>query len=105
MPCDSIQTNQIDFKIVNRETLVSVLKAMGFEHIAKNGEALDFYAGGQRYQISRGQLVGYGNVGILADKIKQAYSRQTVMQAAKRFGWSVEENKVTGKLNITKRGS
>jgi hypothetical protein len=103
MPCDSIVLNQIHLGLANKELLAAALKDLGATEISQSGQGeMRFRLGDQAHAIRNGELIGPGNVGATADRIKQAYSAQVVTRAASRFGWTTKKT-AANKLKVSKR--
>lgn len=90
MPCNTIQTSQVEFlaKSTNPELLAEALRALGYT-VFINGHFTQFTKGYQTgtYNALTGQLTmpqqWDGN------EIKRAYSREIVNSQAKKNGWKV----------------
>lgn len=95
MPCDSIQTSSVRFNAESIPFLVQALRSLGStKQVFKSGRLATAYL--NRIEISFGDgiiTVPRGSGGLI-DHIKQAYSRQIVMAAAKRYGFQLKQ---TGK--------
>jgi hypothetical protein len=103
MPCDTIILNRVDLNLADRGILRAALGKMpGVTNVVAFGETISFDRHGLGYSIRAGKLVGPGEVGALADEIKQAYSREIVAQTAKKYGWQVKQ-KSPNKFEVIKR--
>lgn len=102
MPCDTIQTCEVDLKVADTELLEEALKAMG----ARTARTIDgggmFFYDGSRFSIEAGRIICPVGREYVADLVKQAYARAAVGKAAKRFGWSVKAD-TKQKLKLTRR--
>ncbi len=91
MPCDSIQLNSLEVPKMDPKLLRLGLEHLGAGQISQSGSVTVFTFEGVRCQIANGRIVvPLGNEGI-ADRIKQAYSRQVTIYAARKNGWTARE--------------
>jgi hypothetical protein len=92
MPCDTIQTSEVDLKNPNMSILMQALHNKGLNpRLSSDGQSIAFTGG----TFKNGVIETRGN--LEASEIKIAYSEQIVNYAAKQFGWKVEVDK-TAKL-------
>src|ERR1035441_1227742 len=97
MPCDSIQTSRVSFKmsVTDINCLLAAMAAQGFQLVTEpNATFLIFIKAGceVRYTPARGEFNctsrGYEfNV----NDVKQQYSKQVLTKACKSWGWKLEE--------------
>lgn len=102
MPCDSIVLNQVELELANEELLMTALENMTESKVVKYGNVITFNYGGNSYRIDNKKLIcpkGYEGT---ADLIKQAYSKEVVTRAAKRFGWNMKQVK-QNKFMLTRK--
>ena len=83
-PCDSIQLNTIDLGKMNATLLTRALRTLGAV-----GNNQYFQLEGVSCQIRGGKLIVPEGAEHLADKLKRAYSVETVKYTAQRNGWQL----------------
>lgn len=91
MPCDTIQTNQIELGAMNAELLKRALKALGAAGVYVDRTGAYFTLQGVPCQIRGGKLIIEEGNERLADVLKREYSVQTVKYTAQRNGWSLKK--------------
>jgi len=98
MPCDSIRLYQVELKLADREILKEALARAGLAVVGESAYGLTVKDSktGMTYTLANGRLQGQRgasqrDVGAVADRIKQAYTRETIHVAAQRFGWDEQE--------------
>lgn len=97
MPCDSVILNSVNLELADKDILASAIENMGGRMIGNR-----IMVPNGSFQLSGGKLTGdERTVGETADKIKQAYSRETVNRAARRYGW--QQKQVGNKIVLTRR--
>jgi hypothetical protein len=91
MPCDTIQTSELELKNPNIKLLMDALSQLGLnpQHDTQSGRIS--FRGGYWHN---GTLTT-ASYGVEAQDIKVAYSRQIVGYAAKQFGWKLQEAATT----------
>ncbi len=93
MPCDVVQTNTIDWKVADLETLEKGLSAAGFE-VTRQRDGVAFRKGyGNWIQVNKtsGQAIIRPGQEALLNEAKRAYSAQVVKQTGAKFGWQVKQ--------------
>lgn len=103
MPCDSIILNQVNLELANMDVLMSALEQMTKTKVVSYGTTIAFNYEGQSYRITNGKLICPQGYESTADKIKQAYSKECITRAAKRFGWTVKSTKDKNKFQIQRK--
>ena len=93
MPCDQIRTNTIDVPQMNPGLLDKALRALGATSIVVTRLGTSATIDGVNFRITGGRMIVEAGSEHLADRVKVAYSRQTVFHAAKLQGWQVREVK------------
>jgi hypothetical protein len=93
MPCDQVILNQIELGKMNDALLRKALEALGARGLSVGSGAAWFILDGVRCQIVGGKLQVPEGSEHLADKLKVAYSRETVKYTAKRNGWTLKETR------------
>lgn len=105
MPCYSVVLNSVELdKIGDHDLLEKALKEQ-YGDVYRRGEAFDFVANGYSVTIRSGEArsqMDTAQLQAVVGEIKQAYSRQTVYSAAKRFGWTVKKGKDLNNFVIVK---
>src|SRR5215467_7421805 len=95
MPCDRIIRNKVDLKLSDRNLLERALKNMGATDIYLDSGIFRYR--GKRYELKDGKLIGAGNLGPVADQVKQSYSREALAASSERFGWALKEQPLDNK--------
>lgn len=97
MPCNTIQTAQIELGKMEPSLFVKALEELGLHpRLSQNGERIGFDNGsfhiptGKATLQLRGSFYGKTEDEILAG-FKVAYSKQIVFSQAKKFGWQMKE--------------
>lgn len=107
MPCDSVITNSVNLALANGDILRAALEAMGAQDLSFTATGARFILDGAAWYIDRGQLNSTRSAQAVADmanRIKRAYSTETVNRAAKRFGWTVKKTGANAnKMTLTRR--
>jgi len=93
MPCDTIQLNQVEIGAMNAGLLGLALKAIGATSIVVTSAGARATIDGVDVQIRGGKLQVREGYEHLADRVKVAYSRQTIFHAARSNGWKVKETR------------
>lgn len=93
VPCDSIITTSVDIGKVDLPLLDKAAKALGW---AVLGVGNYVNAEGRTVTVRDGKLIvrsvaGQSDVSASRNTLMQAYSRQVVGAAARKFGWSVKQ--------------
>lgn len=95
MPCNTVQTNTVELgKITAFDLLEKALKEE-FGHASRHGsDRFMFAVDGRAVQLQGGRATSTlprERLEVVVGRVKQAYSRESVKFAAKRFGWAVEK--------------
>lgn len=94
MPCDSIQLNSLEISKMDPKLLARALTALGAQSVRVTaGGAATFTLDGVACRLGGGRFIVEAGAEHLADKVKQAYGRQSVIYAAKKNGWQIKETK------------
>lgn len=105
MPCYTERTVTVDLNVANEQLLVAALKALRY---TVSGSLTS--ETGLRFATGGGLLVGTIRNGVVelaesrqfvVNEIKQAYAREAVKQAAKRFNWQTTEK--AGEIRVNRR--
>lgn len=87
-------TNSVELgQIGDHDLLERALRAK-YGNVTRYGEQFVFFVGNQRVTLSGGEARSSLNEGRLQQvvcEVKQAYSRESIKEAADQFGWLVEE--------------
>src|SRR5579872_3499371 len=102
MPCDSIVLNQVELELANEELLMDALEKMTNSKVAKYGNVISFTYEGNSYRIDNKKLICPKGYEKTADLIKQAYSKEVLTKAVKRFGWNMKQVK-ENKFQLTRK--
>ena len=97
MPCNSVITNSVDLeKIGDHDLFEKALLAMfGQGRVRRVGNNFTFNVDGVPVSIVAGRAsssLPESRLTELVGQVKQAYSREVVKFAAKRFGWAVQQD-------------
>lgn len=103
MPCDSIILNQVNLELANPEILMSALEQMTKSKVTMYGTTISFTYEGQSYRITNKKLICPQGYESTADKIKQAYSRECVIRAAKKFKWNIKTTNNPNKFQLQRK--
>ena len=98
MPCNTVILNSVDLENanMNHDLLMKALVALYGESVTRRAweqTTLIFTVNGREVTLRNGQLTSSLSATQLQEvtgKIKQAYSKEVVKYAAKRFGWAVK---------------
>lgn len=92
MPCDTIQLNRVDLDVSKLAPALLAAAIASIGGVKWNVQTATFYRNGQGYRVVRGQLESTaGDVGAVADLIRQSYSAQVVKYAAAKNGWKLQQ--------------
>jgi hypothetical protein len=107
LPCDTIQTSQVNFKmeVTNTDLLKSGLEGLGYR-VTVTQRGLSFSKAGEQGTFENGQFNAtiqrsrYSNSEEFdVNAVKRAYSKEIIKYTSKRFGWAMEEDSETaGKI-------
>jgi hypothetical protein len=100
MPCDTIQSSELELTNPNITLLMQALKELGLNPRLDSSRNAIYFRNGN-WQDGTLTVTGnaYSNT-TSAEEIKVAYSRQIVGYAAKQFGWKLEESKTTVRAGV-----
>lgn len=93
MPCDVVQTNSIDWKVADLDTLEKGLKAAGFD-VSRSAYGLSFRKVGESWMSldkRSGQVTFRPGQEDRINEAKRAYSVEVVKQTGAKFGWQVKQ--------------
>ena len=96
MPCYEVRTVTVEFNNHNKSLLVGALKSIGATYTV-DGNKFSVGYGSAVIDLDKQTAVGSMD---LINKVKQAYSREAVKAAAKKFGW-VQKTQGS-QINVTK---
>lgn len=109
MPCDSINTAEVDAGKMIPKMVFAALEALGLRPVHNRAGIYDFTGGEYNHQTQQWTFKGarmtgqnvdeYANAQVL--KIKQEYSAQIVQAQAQKFGWQIRRNGL--KFEVMKR--
>jgi len=95
MPCNTIQTNTVNLeKCPNHDLLEKALRSEFERFESRSGDRFTFYAEGQLVTLVNGRATSRldeQSLQRVVGRVKQAYSREVVKFACKRFGWATEK--------------
>ena len=104
MPCYSIILNQVDLKLVDKETLFNAIIQLADKgSVVLRGDYIGFRYQYKPMSITKGVLSCPQGMESTADLIKQAYSGQVIEKAASRFGWVLRQVDIHYKLEPERR--
>lgn len=105
MPCDAVRVIGLELKVANPDVLTRGIKAIGYEITHLSGGAMRVRTPQGSVIISDGMIKGDENVvARVAGEVKRAYAAEAVRTAARKFGWSVVNDKqVADHMTILKR--
>lgn len=91
MPCDSIQLNSLEVGKMDPKLLRLGLDHLGAIGVYQAGAVTTFSLDGVAVRMERGRLIVPAGYEHLADRVKQSYSRQVTIYAARKNGWTARE--------------
>lgn len=99
MPCDTIQTYEVNLGKVSPKLMVQAIEAMGIQaRLMADGHTIRFSRSTLNCETGVGQL--QDNIGI--NQLKRAYSMEVVKTQAKRFGWNIKKQQNSNQLLLQK---
>ena len=101
MPCNQDRTTQLEVEGANVETMASALRVLGFDAVVQ-GQTIALKKDGVAGLWRNGQLRMNGSVNVAANDVRRAYSRESIVQTAKRQGWALRFQQ-TGEIVATRR--
>lgn len=112
MPCDSIVLNSVLLEAVKDHDLLLKGLQAEFGYVDHNLGAktqtpwFRFYVDGTQVTLSGGRAsAGLDESALqqVVGRVKQAYSREVVASAAKRFGWAIKKGPNANRFSVVKR--
>lgn len=91
MPCDSIQLNSLDVPKMDPTLLHGALVHLAARGIYQESGRTWFTLDGVSVRIENGRIIVPLGSEAIADRVKQAYSRQATIYAARKNGWTARE--------------
>lgn len=96
MPCDSVQLCKLELKASDRALLKKAIAVLGWGILAEDKDQLRLYADGcVSVTIRDGKFEVRAGYEHLADKLKVAYSTETVKAASRKYGWALKQTSAT----------
>lgn len=83
--------NSVEIGTMNAELLKRALAALGAKGVYVDRTGAYFTLDGTPCQIRNGKLIVEEGEEAIADKVKRAYSVETVKYTAKRNGWQIKK--------------
>ena len=107
MPCDSIIRNSINFENAkgHEDILADALRELGYSAAQYDNGVIRFFGHGHSGTYANGQFNTTENRysrKFDVDQVKQAFGRNTVKAACRKFGWTMKETE-PNKFKITRR--
>jgi hypothetical protein len=102
MPCWEVRRMTLELEAADRDLLRAAIQALGYDVRQQGAQMVvaldegDAVIEGSSIRVPAGSEV-------VVNQIKQAYSRQVLTAAAKRFGWQVNTAQ-TNHLTLKRRG-
>lgn len=101
MPCNTVVRNSLTFEVARLDLLERAIKQeIKDVHVVRKGQALVFWAHGSAVTLTQGRLeskMPASQLGALSDRLKQAYSREAIREAARKTGFKLQQK--AGDLN------
>jgi hypothetical protein len=92
MPCFTVRTVTVDFRVANREVLVRGLTAAGFR-VSVEGETVYAYSRtGQQLILRGGKARTVEGQEAVVNEAKRAYANEAVRTAARKFNFGVQQD-------------
>lgn len=107
MPCDTVVTNTVNLgEVATKHTdlLEKALRAE-FTSVFRKGENFSFLADGRRVDLASGRAtsqIGEAALQAVVGRVNQAVAREAVVQAARRFGWTVQKGASANEFAIVR---
>ena len=100
MPCNSVQSSEVDFGKVDQNIMVAAFKRLGLADPYKTSvyTVVDGKSIVVRFSEGRAMISGSQDTAAMERHFKRLYSSQVVLEGASRFGWRVNikaENRFT----------
>lgn len=94
MPCNTVVTNTVKLENVKDHDLLERALRAEFADVTRAGDLLRFRVPGAGYwvELFKGRATSRlpeSQLQAVVGRVKQAYAREAVQAAAKRFGWAV----------------
>jgi len=105
MPCDSVVLNTVELDKVGDHDLLEKALAGEFGTVRRNGTTMTFTYQGRTVTIRNGRAessLSESTLQQLVGQVKQAYSREAVHMAAKRFGWMIKPGRDKNNFTVVK---
>lgn len=91
MPCDSIETTEVDFKSASPDFVRRALQSLGYEVTENNGALTGDKDWAESVIFVDGSLEIRTRSGVDAATITRAYSAEIIKFAAEEYGWQFEQ--------------
>lgn len=102
-PCDSIILNQVNLELANTEILMLALEQLTKNKVTMYGTTISFTYEGQSYRIVNKKLICPQGYESTADRIKQIYSKECIIRAAKKFNWNIKTTNNSNKFQLQRK--
>jgi hypothetical protein len=89
MPCYTVQTVSVAFKVAHIDLLEKAAKSLGYNY-AKIGNVVTLSSPGAVVKVDLTRGVAVAQDQQLVNELKRAYSQQAIKLAAKLGGWQVK---------------
>ncbi len=103
MPCYEERKITLKFEAANLDLLTKALESMGYS-VKRQGERLAFFGDEGSGTFQAGTITATSTMEEKLGGLKQAYSREVVKFAARKFGWNVKAQPGNAnKMVVTRR--
>lgn len=95
MPCDQVRINTVELAVANHDMLLKALEQR-YGKVSHSGQVYNFVVRGYGVTLMNGQArssLSSDQLQKVVAEIKQSYSNEVVLAAAKRFGYQVRQTK------------
>jgi len=101
MPCYEVNLISVEFKVNNRKWLEAALKECGFTYWKTHSRGNVIEDVTFRIKLDTGvvEMDRNPNTAYKVNQLKQAYTKQAVMEAARKHKWAVKMNS-TSKMEL-----
>jgi hypothetical protein len=89
MPCYEERVISVEFKAGNSAVLLKAIDSLGFDHF-EHGNTVSINRGSIVIDLAKGTAVFADYYQDSVNKLKQAYSREAIKVAAKKFAWATK---------------
>lgn len=104
MPCYQVRVTTLEAPAANIETMAAALRSLGFDATVREQDRtirLTTKSGISGYWAD-GRIVMQGRASVDENEVRRAYSRESVVQTARKQGWQLRFQQ-DGRIEATRR--